>query len=350
MRSLSESTKGNNTITNRERLVNESQQQEINNLVNEVDSIKGDIQEINDTLDEPVINKSAANFTGTVSANKVHAADGEYTNVSATNIGATNVDATNVDADEIDVGRLEATTTVATNSTITNATIANADITDANITNFSVDNFTADEITAEDITADDVVVNNSISADVANIPTVNATDIDTVTLDATTVNGTAVNATDLNATYGNVATLGNQILENKFIKHDDFYIDVNQVVSDTDFIVIELPNIKSGDYRLTYYNSQMTDILFSFTLNDTKENKWFSYSRALDQKSFDQVAIKDGKIYIKTWYTGRLYFHSDKDLNNFQESYFLLINQMKLRMRLMNHHPPYGKWQIPLPR
>lgn len=311
MRNLSESLHGNATITNRERQVNEAQQQEINNLINEVDSIKGDIQEINDTLDEPVINKSAANFTGTVSAGTVHSVDGEFTSVSATNIGATNIDATNVDADEIDVGRLEATTTVATNSTITNATITNADITDANITNFNVDNFTADEITAEDITADDVVVNNSISADVANIPTVNATDIDAVTLDATTVNGTNVNATDLTATYGDVATLKNQILKSKFIEHDDYYIDVNQVVSDTDFIVIELPNIKSGDYRLTYYNSQMTDILFSFALNDTKENKWFSYSRALDQKSFDQVAIKDGKLYIKTWYTGRLYFHSD---------------------------------------
>lgn len=311
MRSLSESTKGNGTITNRERLVNEQQQQEINSLIDEVADIKDDIAEINDTLNEPVINKTAANFTGTVSAGTVHSVDGEFTNVSAANVEATNIDATNVDADEIDVGRLEATTTVATNSTITNATITNADITDANITNFNVDNFTADEITAEDITADDVVVNNSISADVANVPTINATDIDTVTLDATTVNGTAVNATDLNATYGNVATLKNQILKSKFIEHDDYYIDINQVVSDTDFIVIELPNIKSGDYRLTYYNSQMTDILFSFTLNDTKENKWFSYSRAQDQKSFDQVAIKDGKLYIKTWYTGRLYFHSD---------------------------------------
>lgn len=311
MRSLSESTKGNNTITNKERLVNESQQQEINNLVNEVDSIKDDIQEINDTLNEPVINKSAANFTGTVSAGTVHSVDSEFTNVSAANVEATNIDATNVDADEIDVGRIEATTAIATNATVTNATIANADITDANITNFNVDNFTADEITAEDITADDIVVNNSISADVANIPTVNATDIDTVTLDATTVNGTNVNATDLSATYGDVNTLGNQILKSKFIEHDDYYIDINQVVSDTDFIVIELPNIKTGDYRLTYYNSQMTDILFSFALNDTKENKWFSYSRALDQKSFDQVAIKDGKLYIKTWYTGRLYFHSD---------------------------------------
>ena len=311
MRSLSQSLNGNATVTNKERLVNEAQQQEINNLINEVDSIKDDIAEINDTLDQPVINKSAANFTGTVSANTVHALNGEFTDVSATNIGATNIDATNIDADEIDVGRLEATTTVATNSTITNATITNADITDANITNFSVDNFTADEITAEDVTADDVVVNNSISADVANIPTVNATDIDAVTLDATTVNGTNVNATNLDATYGDVSTLENQIFKSKFIEHDDYYIDVNQVVSDTDFIVIELPNIKTGDYRLTYYNSQMTDILFSFTLNDTKENKWFSYSRALDQKSFDQVAIKDGKLYIKTWYTGRLYFHSD---------------------------------------
>ena len=311
MRSLSESLHGNSTVTNKERLVNEAQQQEINNLINEVDGIKDDINEINDTLNEPVINKSAANFTGAVNANEVNAVDSEFTNVSATNIGATNIDATNVDADEIDVGRLEATTTVATNSTITNATITNADITDANITNFSVDNFTADEITAEDITADDVVVNNSISADVANVPTINATDIDAVTLDATTVNGTNVNATDLSATYGTVNTLGNQILKSKFIEHDDYYIDINQVVSDTDFIVIELPNIKTGDYRLTYYNSQMTDILFSFALNDTKENKWFSYSRALDQKSFDQVAIKDGKLYIKTWYTGRLYFHSD---------------------------------------
>lgn len=311
MRTLSESLRGNGTVTNRERLVNESQQQEINSLVNEVEEIHGDIDALNDRLDEPVLNKDAANITGRVNAGSVHATDGEFIGLTAGSVGATSIDATSVDADEIDVGRLESTTTVTTNATITNATISNADITDANITNFSVDNFTSNEITSEDIMVDDIVVNNTLSADVANVPTVNATDIDAVTIDATTVNGTTVNATDLDATYGEIRTLDNHILENEFLKHDDFYIDVNQVVSDTNFIVIELPNIKSGDYRLTYYNSQMTDILFSFTLNDTKENKWFSYSRALDQKSFDEVAIKDGKLYIKTWYTGRLYFHSD---------------------------------------
>lgn len=311
MRTLSESLRGNGTVTNRERLVNESQQQEINSLVNEVEEIHGDIDALNDRLDEPVLNKDAANITGRVNAGSVHATDGEFIGLTAGSVGATSVDATSVDADEIDVGRLESTTTVTTNATITNATISTADITDANITNFSVDNFTSDEITSENIMVDDIVVNNTLSADVANVPTVNATDIDAVTIDATTVNGTSVNATDLDATYGEIRTLDNHIMENEFIKHDDFYIDVNQVVSDTNFVVIELPNIKSGDYRLTYYNSQMTDILFSFTLNDTKENKWFSYSRALDQKSFDEVAIKDGKLYIKTWYTGRLYFHSD---------------------------------------
>ena len=311
MRTLSESLRGNGTVTNRERLVNESQQQEINSLVNEVEEIHGDIDSLNDRLDEPVLNKDAANITGRVNAGSVHATDGEFIGLTAGSVGATSIDATSVDADEIDVGRLESTTTVTTNATITNATISTADITDANITNFNVDNFTSDEITSEDIMADDIVVNNTLSADVANVPTVNATDIDAVTIDATTVNGTSVNATDLDATYGEIRTLDNHIMENEFIKHDDFYIDVNQVVSDTNFVVIELPNIKSGDYRLTYYNSQMTDILFSFTLNDTKENKWFSYSRALDQKSFDEVAIKDGKLYIKTWYTGRLYFHSD---------------------------------------
>ena len=311
MRTLSESIRGNGTVTNRERLVNESQQQEINSLVNEVEEIHGDIDALNDRLDEPVLNKDAANITGRLNAGSVHATDGEFIGLTAGSVGATSIDATSVDADEIDAGRLESTTTVTTNATITNATISTADITDANITNFSVDNFTSDEITSENIMVDDIVVNNTLSADVANVPTVNATDIDAVTLDATTVNGTSVNATDLDATYGEIRTLDNHILENEFIKHDEFYIDVNQVVSDTNFIVIELPNIKSGDYRLTYYNSQMTDILFSFTLNDTKENKWFSYSRAQDQKSFDEVAIKDGKLYIKTWYTGRLYFHSD---------------------------------------
>lgn len=314
MRSLSESLKENGIVTNRERLVNEAQQQEINNLVNEVDDIKDDIAAINDTLNELVVNKTAANFTGTVSAGSVNATTGVFTNASVANIEATSVDTTSVDADEIDVGRLEATTAFATNATITNATIASADITDASITNFSVDNFTADEITAEAVTADDVVVNNSISADVANIPTVNATDIDTVTLDATTVNSAAVNATDLDATYGDVATLENQILKSKFITHEDYYIDVNQVVSDTDFIVIELPKIQTGDYRVTY--KQLVDgypalTQFSLTLNETDDNQWFSYSRAPDQKYMDEIAIKDGKLYIKTWFTGRLYFHSD---------------------------------------
>jgi hypothetical protein len=314
MRTLSESLNGQNCAINNKRKIDEKQQEEIDSLKADVASINGDIESINAELENETVNKTTGNFSNAVSSPTMTTNDLTATNATIVNGEIAHIDATDIDADVADIGRLEATSSVTTNATVTNATINTADISTANITDANVTNWSIENFTAEDATVDDLVVNNSVSADVANIPTVNATDIDTVTLDATTVNGTAVNATDLTATYGNVSTLENQILKNEFITHEDYYIDVNQVLSDTDFVVIELPKIQSGDYRVTY--KQLVDgypalTQFSLTLNETDDNQWFSYSRAPNQKYMDEIAIKDGKLYIKTWFTGRLYFHSD---------------------------------------
>lgn len=314
MRTLSESLNGQNCAINNKRKIDEKQQEEIDSLKADVASINGDIESINAELENETVNKTTGNFSNAVSSPTMTATDLTATNATIVNGEIAHIDATDIDADVADIGRLEVTSSVTANATVTNATINTADISTANITDANVTNWSIDNFTAEDATIDDLVVNNSISADVANVPTVNATDIDTVTLDATTVNGTTVNATDLTATYGDVSTLKNQILKNEFITHEDYYIDVNQVLSDTDFVVIELPKIQTGDYRVTY--KQLVDgypamTQFSLTLNETDDNQWFSYSRAPNQKYMDEIAIKDGKVYIKTWFTGRLYFHSD---------------------------------------
>ena len=314
MRTLSESLNGQNCAINNKRKIDEKQQEEIDSLKADVASINGDIESINTELENETVNKTTGNFSNAVSSPTMTTNDLTATNATIVNGEIAHIDATDIDADVADIGRLEATSSVTTNATVTNATINTADISTANITDANVTNWSIENFTAEDATVDDLVVNNSVSADVANIPTVNATDIDTVTLDATTVNGTTVNATDLTATYGNVSTLENQILKNEFITHEDYYIDINQVLSDTDFVVIELPKIQTGDYRVTY--KQLVDgypalTQFSLTLNETDDNQWFSYSRAPNQKYMDEIAIKDGKLYIKTWFTGRLYFHSD---------------------------------------
>lgn len=315
MRTLSESLRnGSDYAINNKRKIDEKQQEEIDSLKADVASINGDIESINSELENETVNKTTGNFSNAVNSPTVTATDLTATNATIVNGEIAHIDATDIDADVADIGRLETASAVATNATVTNATITTADISTANITDANVTNWSIENFTAEDATVDDLVVNNSVSADVANVPTVNATDIDTVTLDATTVNGTSVNATDLTSTYGDVSTLENQILKNEFITHEDYYIDVNQVLSDTDFVVIELPKIQTGDYRVTY--KQLVDgypalTQFSLTLNETDDNQWFSYSRAQNQKYMDEIAIKDGKLYIKTWFTGRLYFHSD---------------------------------------
>lgn len=315
MRTLSESLRnGSDYAINNKRKTDEKQQEEIDSLKADVASINGNIESINAELENETVNKTTGNFSNAVSSPTMTTNNLTATNATIVNGEIAHIDTTDIDADVADIGRLEATSSVTTNATVTNATITTADISTANITDANVTNWSIENFTAEDATVDDLVVNNSVSADVANVPTVNATDIDTVTLDATTVNGTAVNATDLTTTYGNVSTLENQILKNEFITHEDYYIDVNQVLSDTDFVVIELPKIQTGDYRVTY--KQLVDgypalTQFSLTLNETDDNQWFSYSRAPNQKYMDEIAIKDGKLYIKTWFTGRLYFHSD---------------------------------------
>lgn len=317
MRSLSDSTR-NVKVTSKAK--EDEQNDKINNLIDEVedldsrmDSVEGNVSALSETVS-----------TNTVIANDVQAEDMSTGTLSADTIEAdTSIETKQLDTEDItSTGIARLGTVRATSGNIVtlesqNATIENATITNADITNIDIDNLSGTNMSYENATFDDVDVNNNIDVDGNIIVGGNITASGSLTAssgDISSLSSNEINATDVDAV--NVESTNGKItfLKNRHLTHDDNYVDINQVVSDTDFVIIELPKIETGDYRVTY--KQLVDgypalTMFSLTLNETDDNQWFSYSRAQNQKYMDEIAIKDGKLYIKTWYTGRLYFHSD---------------------------------------
>lgn len=321
MRSLSDSTK-NVKVTSKAK--EDEQNDKINNLIDEVE----DLDSRMDTAENNISALSETVSTNTVIANDVQADDVSTNTLSANTIEAdTSIETKQLDTEDITSTGISRLNTVrATSGEITtlesqNVTIENATITNADITNIDIENLSGTNMSYENATFDDVDVNNNIDVDGNVIVGGNITASGTLSvpsgsvssLSSNEINATDVEATNVEATNGKIT-----FLKNRHLTHDDNYVDINQVVSDTDFVIIELPKIETGDYRVTY--KQLVDgypalTMFSLTLNETADNQWFSYSRAGDQKYMDEIAIKDGKLYIKTWYTGRLYFHSDSLAN-----------------------------------
>lgn len=317
MRSLSDSTR-NVKVTSKAK--EDEQNDKINNLIDEVedldsrmDAVEGNVSALSETVS-----------TNTVIANDVQAKDVSTNTLSADTIEADiSIETKQLDTEDItSTGIARLGTVRATSGNIVtlesqNATIENATITNADITNIDIDNLSGTNMSYENATFDDVDVNNNIDVDGNIIVGGNVTASGSLTAssgDISSLSSNEINATDVDAV--NVESTNGKItfLKNRHLTHDDNYVDINQVVSDTDFVIIELPKIETGDYRVTY--KQLVDgypalTMFSLTLNETNDNQWFSYSRGQNQKYMDEIAIKDGKLYIKTWYTGRLYFHSD---------------------------------------
>lgn len=317
MRSLSDSTK-NVKVTSKAK--EDEHNDKINNLIDEVE----DLDSRMDTAENNISALSDTVSTNTVIANDVQAEDISTNTLSANTIEAdVSIETKQLETEDLTSTGISRLNTVrATSGEITtlesqNATIENATITNANITNIDIENLSGTNTSYENATFDDVDVNNNIDVDGNAIIGGNITASGTLSvpsgsvssLSSNEITATDVEATNIEATNGKIT-----FLKNRHLTHDDNYVDINQVVSDTDFVIIELPKIETGDYRVTY--KQLVDgypalTMFSLTLNETADNQWFSYSRAGDQKYMDEIAIKDGKLYIKTWYTGRLYFHSD---------------------------------------
>ena len=321
MRSLSDSTK-NVKVTS--KVKEDEQNDKINNLIDEVE----DLDSRMDSAENSISALSETVSTNTVIANDVQANDISTNTLSADTIGAdVSIETKQLETEDLTSTGISRLNTVrATSGEITtlesqNATIENATITNADITNIDIENLSGTNMSYENATFDDVDVNNNIDVtgnaivggNVTASGSVTATSGDISSLSSNEITSTDVEATNIEATNGKIT-----FLKNRHLTHEDNYVDINQVVSDTDFVIIELPKIETGDYRVTY--KQLVDgypalTMFSLTLNETADNQWFSYSRAGDQKYMDEIAIKDGKLYIKTWYTGRLYFHSDSLAN-----------------------------------
>ena len=166
----------------------------------------------------------------------------------------------------------------------------------------------ADQSVDGNIEATGAVISNS-----ATIGTLNA---NTARLDAVT--SETVTASTLEATEGTVANLNVTELNGDAVKSTyhvfgkgENYIDIAQPSSDTESIIIKVPNVSAGTYRLHYMDDQTKEVYFSCTINNTFDNGYFSYYKGEPSACLEQVGVKGNDFYFKTGKAGRLYYTSD---------------------------------------
>ena len=291
------------------------QNDRISSLENRATSLENDVQSINTRLDDTNINKSS----GTI--DNFRSSDSTITNLNADTVSADIVNAREANVDSIDTARIETGTLTASASV--NASTVNAsnkvetvdlNVTgNANIANLNFDNFTAEEVNADTVKSQSIENDGMIStADLAatgnvNAGTVNATDAAVGSLTAD--EGTVTNFESTKASIQEITD--NDVLSNRFITNKAYYQDINHVISDTDYVIIEVPVFTGGIYRLSYQNPVTGEVYFNIVVNNTYDNCYFSYYRGAEAIYFDQVAIKSMKLYIKTWVNGRLFYHCD---------------------------------------
>jgi hypothetical protein len=166
----------------------------------------------------------------------------------------------------------------------------------------------ADQSVDGNIEATGAVISNS-----ATIGTLNA---NTARLDAVT--SETVTANTLEVTEGTVANLNVTELNGDAVKSTyhvfgkgENYIDIAQPSSDTESIIIKVPNVSAGTYRLHYMDDQTKEVYFSCTINNTFDNGYFSYYKGEPSTCLEQVGVKGNDFYFKTGKAGRLYYTSD---------------------------------------
>lgn len=312
MRTLSQSMRGNPSV-NLQREV--EQNDRISSLENRATTLENDVQSINTRLDDTNINKSS----GTI--DNLRSTDATITNINADTVSTDVLNAREANVDSIDTTRIDANTITALSSV--NVPTVNAsskvETVDLNVTgNANIANLNFESFTAEEINTD--TINSQTIENDGMITTANLTA--TGNINANTVNATDVEAQEINAIDGSITSLesntasieeitDNDILSNRFITNKAYYQDINHIISDTNFVVIEVPVFVGGIYRLSYQGPVTGDVYFNMVINNTYDNCYFSYYRGTDPTYLDQVAIKDMKLYIKTWVNGRLYYHCD---------------------------------------
>ena len=166
----------------------------------------------------------------------------------------------------------------------------------------------ADQSVDGNIEATGAVISNS-----ATIDTLNA---NTARLDAVT--SETVTASTLEATEGTVANLNATELNGDAVQstyrtfgRGENYIDIELPSSDTGSIIIKVPNVSAGTYRLHYMDDQTKEVYFSCTINNTFDNGYFSYYKGVLSTCLEQVGVKGNDFYFKTGASGRLYYTSD---------------------------------------
>lgn len=218
----------------------------------------------------------------------------------------------NIESEDVMTHNVSSSTGSFENLTSNDIETSRLKTTDLEVENFSVSEWEGDKATILDINTDVLNVNDNLVADKADIQKLQSTSI--FGNDISAVNMEAIDVGFTNAQIRHLKVLEDSdlgVVENASISHYTHYVDLPSPVSDTNFNIIELPKLLTGSYRVTFVDKETNEVMFSFTLNDTLENIYFSYSRGDNPKYLDQIAIYQGKMYLQTWFGGRLYWHSD---------------------------------------
>lgn len=320
MRTLSQSQQTNARAVTQKR-IDEEQSAQIHALIETTEDIEDRLDIVEAAVADQTITKS------TVTSNTVNANIGDIEYLTSNEIEATSVNATNMEA-----GISKATTVQSdyltnahdlstSNLVVNNNLTVSGDTTldDTTASSVATASLSATNGTITSLESGDINVTDSgnstgsVTAKIINADTINTESFVIEGISASQVSSTEING--MNASFADTETteLTADVIQSTYntFGNGNNFIDITQMASDTNYIIIKVPNVNAGTYRLHYVNQATGDVYFSCTINNTFDNNYFSYYRGFDPTYLEQVAIKNNELYFKTRVTGRLYYTSD---------------------------------------
>lgn len=320
MRTLSQSQQTNARAVTQKR-IDEEQSAQIHALIETTEDIEDRLDIVEAAVADQTITKS------TVTSNTVNANIGDIDYLTSNEIEATSINATNMEA-----GISKATTVQSdyltnahdlstSNLVVNNNLTVSGDTTldDTTASSVATASLSATNGTITSLESGDINVTDSgnstgsVTAKIINADTINTESFVIEGISAGQVSSTEING--MNASFADTETteLTADVIQSTYntFGNGNNFIDITQTASDTNYIIIKVPNVNAGTYRMHYVNQVTGEVYFSCTINNTFDNNYFSYYRGFDPTYLEQVAIKDNELYFKTRVTGRLYYTSD---------------------------------------
>lgn len=279
-----------------------------------------------DYKNEPNIDKDLAHFVDLNVDNSITALDATLTNANINNTISKNIEANTATIDIIKTDDI----------TSDNITADNIDTNTIKGTAATLDNIQSLTVKTNDIKSDTAEF-NTLTIDNATITTFNITDIDSDNIKTETIEATKAQMEELSSDKATIGIIESDAAHLRWIQAHNITYDGSQnelepyymhiepqdMPSETDFRVIELPYFDTGDYYLSLRHPGADIAWWSVIVHNNHNNITVSYSRRttdlagadIPNPTLSEMYVFDyfsntPRLYIKTYVGGNLYWQN----------------------------------------